>query len=57
MKKKIEARIEYWDMEIKKLELEKIRTISLSERVNLSDQIIVGMTVVYNLQLLLLDDS
>ena len=57
MKKKIEARIEYWDNEIKKLELEKIRTISLSERVNLSDQIIVGMTVVYNLQLLLLDES
>tara|TARA_R110000787_G_scaffold138534_1_gene252180 strand:+ start:2561 stop:2734 length:174 start_codon:yes stop_codon:yes gene_type:complete len=57
MKKKIEARIEYWDIEIKKLEAQKIIASSLVEKIHLSDEIIIGMTVVYNLQLLLLDDG
>jgi hypothetical protein len=58
MKKKIEARIEYWDNEIRLLEIDKREAETMAERITLADKLITAHTIALELQkLLILDES
>ncbi|MFT5348928.1 MAG: hypothetical protein ACI9M3_001975 [Bacteroidia bacterium] len=57
MKNKIESRIEYWDEYIALCEKMKDNTDDIQEKISYSDSIITAATVLYELRLLILDES